>query len=51
MELFDENVTAHDLSGQVRIEFDGACLRHVKGKPQFIEGLEQVKRSEKVSVA
>ena len=43
MELFDENGTAHALPGQVRVEFDGTYLRQVKGKPQFIEVLEQVK--------
>ena len=45
MELFDENGAAHALPGQVRVEFDGACLRQAKGKPQFIEVLEQVKLS------
>ena len=43
MELFDESGKAHTLPGQVRVEFDGNTLRQVKGKPQFIEVLEQVK--------
>ena len=43
MELFDENGAVHALPGQVRVEFDGNTLRQVKGKPRFIEVLEQVK--------
>ena len=43
MELYDENGEAHTLPGQVRVEFDGNILRQAKGKPQFIEVLEQVK--------
>ena len=43
MELFDESGEAHTLPGQVRVEFDGNILRQVKGKPRFIEVLEQVK--------
>ena len=43
MELFDERGEAHTLPGQVRVEFDGNVLRQAKGKPQFIEVLEQVK--------
>jgi hypothetical protein len=43
MELFDESGNAHTLPGQVRVEFDGNVLRQTKGKPQFIEVLEQVK--------
>ena len=43
MELFDESGEAHTLPGQVRVEFDGNVLRQSKGKPQFIEVLEQVK--------
>ena len=43
MELFDESGEAHTLPGQVRVEFDGNTLRQVKGKPRFIEVLEQVK--------
>ena len=43
MELYDESGEARTLSGQVRVEFEGGCLRQTKGKPQFIEVLEQVK--------
>ena len=43
MELYDECGEAHTLPGQVRVEFDGNILRQVKGKPRFIEVLEQVK--------
>jgi hypothetical protein len=43
MELFDESGNVHTLPGQVRVEFDGNVLRQTKGKPQFIEVLEQVK--------
>ena len=43
VELFDECGEAHTLPGQVRVEFDGNILRQVKGKPRFIEVLEQVK--------
>jgi len=43
MELFDESGEAHTLPGQVRVEFDGNCIRHTKGKPKFIELLEGVK--------
>ena len=43
MELYDENGEAHTLPGQVRVEFDGNILRHARGKPKFIELLEQVK--------
>ena len=43
MELYDERGEAHTLPGQVRVEFDGNILRQAKGKPKFIELLEQVK--------
>ena len=43
MELYDENGEAHTLAGQVRVEFDGNILRQARGKPKFIELLEQVK--------
>ena len=43
MELYDENGEAHTLPGQVRVEFDGNCIRQTKGKPKFIELLEGVK--------
>ena len=50
MELFDESGEAHTLPGQVRVEFDGNCIRHAKGKPKFIELLEGVKLATAVSV-
>ena len=50
MELFDESGKAHTLPGQVRVEFDGNCIRHTKGKPKFIELLEGVKLATAVSV-
>ena len=50
MELYDERGEAHTLSGQVRVEFDGDCLRRIKGKPKFIELLEQVKLTTATSV-
>ena len=43
MELYDERGEAHTLTGQVRIEFDGKCIRRAKGTPKFIELLEGVK--------
>ena len=43
IELFDERGEVHTLPGQVRVEFDGNILRQIKGKPQFIEVLEQVR--------
>ena len=43
MELYDERGETHTLPGQVRVEFDGNILRQAKGKPKFIELLEQVK--------
>lgn len=50
MELYDENGEAHTLPGQVRVEFDGNCIRHAKGKPKFIELLEGVKLATAASV-
>ena len=43
MDMVDENGETHTLPGQVRVEFDGDCLRRVKGKPKFIEVLERIK--------
>jgi hypothetical protein len=43
MELYDESGEVHTLPGQVRVGFDGNILRLTKGKPKFIELLEQVK--------
>ena len=50
MQLYDERGEAHILPGQVRVEFDGNCIRHIKGKPKFIELLEGVKLATAVSV-
>ena len=50
VELFDEQGVAHGLPGQVRVEFDGNCIRHAKGKPKFIELLEGVKLATVASV-
>ena len=50
MELYDESGEAHTLPGQVRVEFDGNCIRHAKGKPKFIELLEGVKLATVASV-
>ena len=49
MELYDENGEVHTLPGQVRVEFDGECLRKTKGKPKFIEILERVRLSTETS--
>ena len=46
VELFDEQGVAHGLPGQVRVEFEGGCIRMAKQKPKFIEILEQVKLNE-----
>ena len=50
MELYDESGETHTLPGQVRVEFDGNCIRHAKGKPKFIELLEGVKLAMAASV-
>ena len=50
MELYDERGEANTLPGQVRVEFDGNILRQTKGKPKFIELLEQVKLTTATSV-
>ena len=50
MELYDERGEVHTLPGQVRVEFDGGNLRHVKGTPKFIELLEGVKLATAASV-
>ena len=50
MELYDESGEVHTLPGQVRVEFDGDILRQAKGKPKFIELLEQVKLTAAPSV-
>ena len=43
VELFDEQGVAHGLPGQVRVCADEPCIRMAKGKPKFIEILEEVK--------
>ena len=43
MDMVDEKGETHTLPGQVRVVFDGDCLRQVKGKPKFIEVLEGIK--------
>ena len=43
VELFDERGTAYGLPGQVRVEYENACIRMAKPKPKFIEILEQVR--------
>ena len=50
VELFDPKGVSHGLPGQVRVEFDGNILRQAKGKPKFIELLEQVKLTTATSV-
>ena len=50
MELYDERGEAHTLPGQVRVEFDGKCIRQAKGTPKFIELLEGVKLATGASV-
>ncbi len=50
MELYDERGEAHILPGQIRVEFDGSVLRQPKGKPKFIELLEEVKLTSAVSI-
>ena len=43
MDVVDESGVTHTLPGQVRVAFDGDCLRRVKGKPKFIGVLEDVR--------
>jgi hypothetical protein len=50
MEIFDESGERYTLPGQVRVEFDGNCIRHAKGKPKFVELLEGVKLATAASV-
>ena len=51
MELYDESGEAHTLPGQVRVEFDGDFIRQVKGKPKFIEILENITLNTSVVIA
>ena len=50
VELYDERGGTHTLPGQVRVEFDGKCIRQSKGMPQFIELLEGVQLAAAASV-
>ena len=50
MELYDKSGEAHTLPGQVRVEFDGNCIRQAKGTPKFIELLEAVQLATAASV-
>ena len=50
VELLDAKGKVHALPGQVRVEFDGNYLRQGKGKPSFIDVLEQVRLSTATSV-
>lgn len=43
MELLDEQGMVHILPGQVRVTFENAQDQCIRGKPRFIEVLEQVK--------
>ena len=43
MELLDEHGKTHTLPGQVRVAFNGDFLPRVKGKPKFIEVLEEIR--------
>ena len=43
MELHGDDGEVYTLPGQVRVEFDGGNLKRAKGKPHFIELLEQVR--------
>lgn len=46
LEIYDENGVAYGLPGQVRIGANEPCIRMTKGKPKFVEVLEQVKLHE-----
>lgn len=50
VELPDEKGVLHTLPGQVRVEFEGGCLRKTRGKPKFVELLEQVRLCAAASV-
>ena len=50
VELADGGGEMHTLPGQVRVEFEGELLKKPKGKPKFIELLEEVKLKPTVSV-
>lgn len=51
MEIYTDDGKIHTLPGQVRVEFEGECLRRTTaGKPRFIEVLEGVKLATDTSV-
>lgn len=43
VELFDNSGISHILPGQIRVPADASCIKMMKGKPKFIEVLEQVR--------
>ena len=43
VDMVDENGETHTLPGQVRVAFNGDFLPRVKGKPKFIEVLEEIR--------
>ena len=49
VEVFDENGVAHGLPGQVRVGMSESCIRKAKGKPKFVDILEQVKLKTAIS--
>ena len=50
VKLYGKGGEEHILPGQVRVEFEGDCIRRVKGMPSFIELLEGVKLKTAASV-
>ena len=51
VELFDKQGVAHELPGQVRVAMNESCIGMTKGKPKFIEILEQVRLKETTAFA
>ena len=51
VELFDEQGIAHSLPGQVRLGVDDLYYKLSRGKPKFIEVLENVRLSRKAIVS
>lgn len=49
VEVLDENGVAHGLPGQVRVVMSESCIRKAKGKPKFVDILEQVKLKTAIS--
>ena len=50
VKLYDKSGEEHILPGQVRVEFDGNCIRRAKGMPSFIKLLEGVKLKTAASI-